>query len=237
MTFETEPRDHRFFGFISVLAALVILLGFGNTYGAKLVGGVRVDPAIIHLHAAVFTCWLLLFVAQAALARMGRIELHQRVGAAGLVLAGFMLILGVQTGLAVARAGHRGIPGVMFPDARGFLLLNLASIFVFVSLALAGWLMRGRPQAHKRLMVMATVGGLGPPGIARLPLVAGHLPAVALIAIAFLLAGPIYDLVTRRRVHPAYIVGFAVSMLGTPPVVELLSTSGAWQSIAAQLIG
>jgi hypothetical protein len=182
----------------------------------------------------VFTCWLVLFVAQAALVR---IELQQRVGAAGLVLAAIMLLLGAQTALAVARAGHRGITGVMFPDARGFLLLNFAATFVFVALVLAAWIMRDRPQAHRRLMLMATVGRLGPPGIARLPRVAGHLPAVALIAMAFLLAGPIYDLVTRRRLHPAYALGFVISVLATPPVVGLLSATGAWQSIAAQLIG
>ena len=38
-----------------------------------------------------------------------------------------MLVVGTVTAIAVARLGHRGIPGVEFPDAEGFLLLNLGS--------------------------------------------------------------------------------------------------------------
>lgn len=84
---------------------------------------------------------------------------------------------------------------------------------------------------------MAVVGGLAPPGIARMPLIAGHVPAVAALALAFLLSGPIYDLVTRRRVHLAYVFGLVVAILGLPPIVGAVSKSGAWQSLAARLIG
>jgi hypothetical protein len=126
---------------------------------------------------------------------------------------------------------------VIFPEPGGFLLLNLAALGVFASLVTAAFLLRGRPQAHKRLMLMGTLGGLAPPGIARLPFVAGHLPAVAGISMGLLLSGPIYDWATRRRVHPAYIVGFIVSMLGTPPVVAAMAATSPWRSIAARLLG
>lgn len=83
MTFQTEPRDHRFFGIVSLLAAIAILLGFGNTYGAKLVGGVPVVPGLIHIHALAFACWLILLIAQVELVRRGRIDLHRRLGVVG----------------------------------------------------------------------------------------------------------------------------------------------------------
>jgi hypothetical protein len=151
-------------------------------------------------------------------------------------LAAVMMLVGVAVGVAVARLDHRGIKGLVFPDAAGFLLLNVAATLVFSALAFAAWLMRGRPQAHKRLMLMATVGGLAPPGIARLPLVAGHPPAVALLAMGFLFCGPIYDLVTRKRVHLAYALGVVVAILGSPPVVGAMSSGAAWRSLADWLI-
>src|SRR5262249_11108560 len=119
----------------------------------------------------------------------------------------------------------------------GFLLLNFASLFVFASLAGAGFLLRRRPGAHKRLMLMSTVGGLMPPGVARLPLVSPHLPAIAAVAIGFLLAVPTYDLLTRRRLHPASAAGVLAALLGTPPVVTAVSATAPWHQIAALILG
>src|SRR5947207_13871547 len=154
----TRTAEHRFFGAMSVIAAVVIVTGFSNTYGPKVLAGTAV-PAIIHVHAAVFASWLVLFVAQTMLVMRGRIRLHQQAGSWGMALAGLMLIVGVMTAVSAARLGHRGIPGVDFPDAEGFLLLNLAATAVFTVLVAAAWVYRRKPQIHKRFMLMATVGG------------------------------------------------------------------------------
>jgi hypothetical protein len=191
--FQTRPSDHRFFGVVAVVSALVTLAGFARTYGPKVLGGTAL-PGIIHFHAAVFTSWLVLMVSQVALAARGRLELHRRVGTFGALLAVVMGILGSATAIVVTRLGDRGIKGVMFPEPGGFLLLNLASVGVFVALAGAGWMCRARPQAHKRLMLLATIS-LAPPGLARL--FAGVMPPAAAMVFALLLAGPVYDLVSR----------------------------------------
>jgi hypothetical protein len=231
-----KTNEHRFFSTMSVIAAAVIVTGFSNTYGPKILAGTPV-PAIIHFHAAVFASWLVLFVAQALLVMRGRVKLHQQVGAWGMALAGLMLVVGVMTAISAARLGHRGIPGVEFADAEGFLLLNLAVTVVFAVLVAAAWVYRRKPQVHKRLMLMATVGGLIGPGASRLPLVAGHTPAIGALVMAFLLAGPVHDLVTRRRIHPAYVAGFLVALAGLPPVVAAAASSETWHRIAASLIG
>jgi hypothetical protein len=54
-------------------------------------------------------------------------------------------------------------------------------------------------------MLTALYGGLIPPAIERTSLHNFGTPAVFGAIFAFLLAGPVYDLITRRRVHPAYI--------------------------------
>jgi uncharacterized membrane protein YozB (DUF420 family) len=230
--FRPHPADRRFYGTMAFVAAVVIVTGFSNTYAPKVFTGQPEVLAIVHVHAAVFAAWLVLFVTQAALVARGRVELHMRLGNVGIALAGLMLAVGIATSVAAARAGHRGIPGVEFPTVEGFLLLNVASIVVFSVLAGTGWLFRHRPQTHKRLMLAATVAGLMPPGIARLPLVAGREGAIAGLVVAFLLVGPTYDLATRRRVHPAY-AGLLLAIFTVPPVVLALSSTGAWLAVAA----
>lgn len=234
--FATLPGDHRFFSFMAVLTAVTIVAGFGQTYVPKVVAGAPAVPFIVHLHAAIFVCWLALFVAQTALVLTGRTAVHRRLGVAGVGLAALMLAVGTATAIAVARLGHRGLPGVEFPDAEGFLLLNLISIFVFATLVGAGWFLRRNPAAHKRVMMMATVGGLVGPGVSRLPFASGKPPVIGVLALAFLLAGPIYDLVTRRRVHPAYLWSGLLALVSIPPVVAQLSTTAVWRAIAAMLL-
>lgn len=234
--FRTEPGDHRFFSTMSVLAAVVVLTGFSRTYVFGGSADAPAPPLIVHVHAAIFACWLAFFVAQTTLVRTGRVDIHRKLGVAGVVLAALMLIVGVAAAITVARLDHRGIPGVEFPDAEGFLLLNLAAIFVFSTLVGAGWYFRRSSQTHKRLMLMATPGALMPPGIARLPLVSGHTPAIGGMVLLFLLAGPIYDLVSRRRLHPAYIWSVLLAFVSGPPIVAPLAASGAWHSVAAWLM-
>src|SRR2546421_571550 len=138
----TRTAEHRFFGAMSLIAAVVIVTGFSTTYGPKVVAGTTV-PAIIHVHAAVFASWLVLFVAQTMLVMRGRIRLHQQIGSWGMVLAGLMLVVGVMTAVSAARLGHRGLPRVEVAGADGVLLFNLASAAVFTGLAAAassqGW--------------------------------------------------------------------------------------------------
>ena len=138
--------------------------------------------------------------------------------------------------VTAARLGHRGIPGVEFTDVKGFLLLNLAAISVFAILVAAAWYFRRNAQVHKRLMLMSATGALIGPGVSRLPFFSGNTPAIGMLVLAFLFAGPAYDLVTRRRIHPAYIWAVLLSFLTVPPVVAQLSATAAWHSFAGLLL-
>lgn len=233
--FATRAGDHRFFTAIATASSLTIAGGFLSTYGPKVITGQPAVPPVIHIHAGFFSLWLIVFVAQTALVLRGRSDLHRRLGAASLLLAAVMIVVGVWTAITAARLGHRGIPGVEFPDVEGFLLLNVASTVVFAVLVAAGWYFRRNAQAHKRLMLTAVTGALVGPGASRLPFVSGNTPAIGMLVLAFLFAGPVYDLVTRRRIHPAYIWGVLVSFLILPPVVARLSATAAWHRIAAVL--
>ena len=234
--YQTLPGDHRFFSTMAIVSSLVIIAGFGNTYAPKVLGGAPALPGIIHLHAVVFGSWLVFFVAQTTLVLTGRTDVHRRLGILGVILAALMVVVGVATAITVTRLGHRGIPGVEFPDPGGFLLLNLNATMVFGVLVLAGWYFRRNAAAHKRLMLMATTGALMGPGVARLPFVAGKTPLIGALVMAFLLAGPVYDLATRRRVHPAYVWSFLLALTAIPPVVAALAATTAWHQAASLLL-
>jgi hypothetical protein len=233
--FQTRPADHRFFSIMSVVTSVTIVAGFWNTYLPKILTGAPLPP-IIHVHAAIFTSWLAFYVMQTMLVLNGKTAIHRRLGIAGVVLATLMVVVGTATSITVTRLGHRGIPGVEFPDPAGFLLLNLNAVFAFAILVAAGWYFRRSAQTHKRLMLMATMSGLVGPGASRLPFASGRPPVIALLVLGFLFTGPIYDLVTRRRVHAAYLWSMPLAFLAVPPIVAQLAASTAWQRVAAMLL-
>lgn len=209
---------------MSILTTGVILLGFLNTYGRRLwVAQEPVSP-VIHVHAFLFTTWLFVFIAQCVFASRRKMALHVKLGSAGIILAGMMLFAALAAALESLRQGHLGIPGVLFPSKEGFFLLNMNSALIFTILTFAAWTQRHQPETHKRWMLMATVAGLAPPGISRLPLIAGHTPLVALTVIAFVSAGPIHDWLTTGRVHRAYLYSLPLVVLILPPVVAALAS-------------
>jgi hypothetical protein len=76
--------------------------------------------------------------------------------------------------------------------------------------------MRKRAEWHKRLMLCATISILGP-GLGRLlPMgsfgAAAPLVMFGVIAL-FAFAGPVADVVVRRRIHPAYYWGVSTILL------------------------
>ena len=234
--FPARSSDHAFFSTMAIVASIAIAGGFGSTYGTKMVNGTPPFSPIVHLHAAVFACWLVVFITQTTLVRVGRTDLHRRLGVASVVLAAAMVIVSTMTSIASGRAGHTGVPGVEFADAAGFLMLNLAITVVFGVLYAAGWYCRRSPQTHKRLMLMATTGALVGPGVSRLPFASGRTPVIGILVLAFMCAGPAYDLITRRRLHPAYAFALPLALLGIPPVVARWSATPLIQGLAAWLL-
>jgi hypothetical protein len=95
--------------------------------------------------------------------------------------------------------------------------------------------MRRNKEAHKRLMLLAYIS-LMAAATARLP---GVLPLGPLgffgLAFLFLLAGIIYDLASRRRIHPVYIWGGAL-LVASVPLRLMVSGTHTWRTIAEFLV-
>ena len=223
--------DRLFYTGMAVTAALVVLVGFAPTYYLRSTVSRGTLPALLQAHGALFSAWIVLMVVQATLIARQRTDVHRALGWVGAALAALVATAGVTAGLATAR---REAAGGLDEAARAFLTIPMFSMVVFAGLVAAAIVCRRRPQAHKRLMLLATISILDAP-IARWPGAPGAL-GVSLLVDLFVVVAMAYDFLSRRRVHPAYIVGGAI-IAGNQALRDVVGRSDAWQAVARALIG
>jgi len=99
------------------------------------------------------------------------------------------------------------------------------------------WLRR-RPEHHKRLMLVATLGIL-PAAISRIPIEAfqsAGLPAFFGVADLLILGCIAADTIRHRRLHPAFGWGFGFVVL-TQVARFLLAGTAQWMTFAKWLTG
>ena len=227
-------HDRLFFSGMAAAAALTVFAGFAPTYYLK---GLFASPGLsplLHLHGALFTSWILLFIAQTALVASGRTRVHRRIGAAGGVLALVMIAVGTMAAIDAAQRGA-GPPGV---PPLAFLAIPLTDMVMFALLVGTGLYFRNRSDVHKRLMLLATIGLLTA-ALARLPFefIATGGPLVFFgMTDVFVLACVAYDLATRRRVHPAFLWG-GLALVASQVLRVMGAFTDAWMNVAAWLTG
>ena len=230
--------DRIFYSGMAVVMALTVFVGFAPTYylrayfgGMTVTGATSLSP-LAHLHGALFTGWVVLFIVQTALVANHRVALHQRLGVAGAVLATVMTAVGITTAVKAAARGAAP-PGA---DPLAFLAIPMGDMVVFPIFVAAALWMRRKKESHKRLMLLAYISIIVA-AVARLP---GVLPLGPLgffgLAFVFLLVAVFYDLISRRRVHPAYIWGGAL-LVASVPLRLMVSGTEAWQAMARFLVG
>jgi hypothetical protein len=200
-----RARDHRFFTAMAVAAALTVFIGFAPTYYLRGMSDSRPLPGLVHLHAMVSTSWMLLFLVQTSLVSVRRTDVHRRLGMAGAVLAVLVLVVGYLTAIEAARRGDPRPDGV---PPLAFLAVPLGTLVAFAALAGLGLAFRSRPETHKRLMLLATIAMLTP-ALARFRHYFGTSgPPIAIAGTSFfVVACGVYDRLSHRRVHPAFLWG------------------------------
>lgn len=233
---ESRRSERRFFTAMAAAILVVALAGFARTYFLRPVLAAP-TPALpplsplIHLHGVLFTGWVLLFLVQVRLVASRRLGLHRRLGMAGAVLAAAMLVVGSLT--AITAVGRNIAPFGM--DPRRFLIVPLFAIALFALFIGAGVLARRDPQSHKRWMLLGTIAML-PPAIARWVLLLGlGPPVVFMVATLLLVPLVVWDLRTRRRLHPVTLWGGLVLVVSGPLRLVLAHTDG-WLAVSNWLV-
>lgn len=152
-----NPRsDNRFFAGMAIVSLVVIFIGFARTYYLAGIFKAPLPNLLVHIHGAVFSLWILLFIAQISLITVHRVDLHRRLGMSGFGLACLMVILGVL--VATDRlARHAANPGTeTVEEVRAFYAIPLADMLMFSTFVYLGFRNRTHPAVHKRLMLFAT---------------------------------------------------------------------------------
>lgn len=230
---DRSGAERRLYGWAAIAALAVVFAGFARSYYLKGLFGAPALSTLVHAHGLVMTLWFALFLVQACLVTAQRVDLHRRLGIAGVVAAMLVFVVGVWT--AVSAAAHGVSPG---PPPLVFLVVPLGDMLVFAILAGAGLLLRRRRDFHKRLMLLASVGMLTA-AFARLPIdfvAAGGLPVFFALTDLCVLACVGYDTWRNRRLHPAFGWG-ALLIVASQPLRLLFSGTQAWQQFATWLVG
>jgi hypothetical protein len=232
--------DHNFFLAYVGLIWLAVLAGFGPELVRHLTNHEAPYPIAVHVHAIATVGWLTLLTCQVVLIRRREVTLHRKLGIAGAGLAAGVVVLGFWAALAFEKLA------LGTPHARPhFLAIEWSNIVEFAGLAAAGVFLRSRSSAHKRLMLLATLS-LTPAAFNRAigkpilhPLLGNGLwetwvQIFAATAILVLGVG-LYDWVTRRRLHPAWIAG-ATWIVAGQWTASWLFYNLAWRTLAASIL-
>ena len=239
-----HPWDSWFFPAMVAIFWVGVVMGFGSDVLTRAKAGPLSFPPIIHVHAAAFMGWMVFLSVQVALIRNGRPDLHRKLGVAGLGLVVLMLILGPAAALTsqVARFGKPG-------GDPAFLAIQLGSLINFVGLVAAAVVNRANSPLHKRLILLATLT-IVDAGFARWvgpswgpllgPLLQSSFWTNYLIdygvTAPLMLGVGAYDLVTRGRLLPGYVIGLVWAM-GWQLVIIAAYLNPGWGALTKAFIG
>jgi len=241
-------RRNQFHSYASAALLLIVIAGFSPTLFARgAFFAVPPIPSYLFAHGFVLTGWFAWLLVQARLAGSGRLALHRKLGTAGALYAvavaagALMATMGVVrrvVGLGIrldADISALGQPGLgqnlsVLNFLAAVVWMNIGSVVAFAVLVALAVALRRRPEAHKRLMLLASVAIIGPAlaRISRWPGLGGEQGPFVLSALLVLFAAIVAnDLWTRRRPHPATVFGIAF----------ILSTNSVAGRIAATELG
>lgn len=230
-------NDRLFYTGMGLAIAAITFAGFAQSY--YLSRWLDAPPnsaritALLAVHGAAFTGWVLLMVVQPTLIAMKHRKLHRKLGYAAAVLAATIVVLGNLAAVAAMDGGFIG-----FGDPHAFYAIpffDINSFAVVVALAIV-W--RNRAETHKRLILLANVAILSA-AVARIPvasLQAGAPFTFILLPSLIILAGIVYDRSSRGRVHPVWIWG-GLAMITMKLMVLPIMTSAPWLAFAHFMSG
>jgi hypothetical protein len=227
--------DHFFFSCLAWLMLTSVFIGFAPSYYVAGILHAPLPSPAIHVHAVVFSLWIVVLIAQTGLTAAGQVSIHRRLGIAGFILALLMPALGLwaATDLLVRR-----MPG---PDPQGIYLVAVTNVVAFGVLISFAFRARFDSAAHKRLVMIASIA-LMTAAIARWRFDWSHLgreihmsvQRAECVSYVFILLLVAYDFWATRRIHRSTIWGSALLVITQQLALQLGQTS-VWHSIASWL--
>ena len=227
----SAPQRRPFYIGASLLMGLIAVVGFWPTYFGPLVTGTIAQPLLIHVHATVFTGWLVLFLTQAVLAATKHVAWHLRLGKIGIGYGALLVVVGLVTG--ALRSSKLPLGG----QAEGLLFAATADMVVFSGFFAAAIVYRRKPHVHKRLMVVAA-NMLLIAAVARMTFIPpppAGLPLFLAIWFLPLISAMAYDWWSQRRLDAVYFVGLGAFVVRILAIA--IDNTAAWGSITRAIVG
>ena len=191
--------DRYFYFFLSLLVAGIVVAGFSRTVDRNLIHAAPPRPVLLGIHGAAFSAWVVFFMLQSALVRVRKVSVHRTLGWFGVALGAVMVTLGTVIAVVMGRFDalqlHQSDPA--------FLSVPFFDMLAFGTLFGLAILWRGKPELHRRFMVLATCGLLAAP-FARFDYLINH--SIFYLGVdAVILLGVARDLLVDGRVHKVYL--------------------------------
>jgi hypothetical protein len=234
-------RSERLFYVVAGSVMLIAtVVGFRSFLAhGKAIGGGEITRQIVPLvvvHGLAMFSWISLFLVQSIFILNGNRRLHMRIGVAGAVLAGAMVILGSATAILSTRHNPEGYQ--IFGGARFFLATMLGEMLGFGTLVAIAVTYRRRAEIHRPMMLLASLmiisGGLG-----RCPYIADFAimpplyvlgPALVLGALFLVLQWALIRVVSRW-----YALGYSAVVIASLIFIIVGHTS-LWNQMARVIV-
>ena len=224
---------------------ILMVIGFLPFYlGGKAYGGHDLPHPIQTLtlfHGVGMTAWVLLFQMQTLLMAAGRQEFHKILGGFGAALALILIFLGWRMAIesTLISPPDLRIAGLL---PRQFMIVPVFNNLAFAALTLAGLSLRSHPQAHRPLMLLATLATLSA-AISRIDFITllyqGTVwqrlfgPFFGMLVLGGVFLGASW--LVNRRLDYWYAGGYAVLIWGAALAIALAQTP-FWDAIALWLL-
>lgn len=229
---DRQRYEHWLFSGIALLALVEVFIGFGPTYYLAGVFSAPLPNALVHVHGAIFTLFLLLFITQTSLVAIGRTDWHRRLGIVAAVVACLLVILGVL--VATEDLANHGTSDVSNKMQGVNYAVFLSDILMFTVLMACALRFRSRPVIHKRLALIALLSILDP-AYDRWPIPVSWWddrvsPIICTYPILLLIM--VYDRFSTRTVQPATLWATGL-LVAVQQGRNAFGHTAFWQSFSA----
>ncbi len=229
-----SPRavDRRLSRAAAFLFPLIIVAGFARTYYLSPFSSAPPLPSVIvHVHGALMTAWVALFVTQIWLVSSRRVRVHRRLGYAGIGLAVLILATGTATAVRAAKYGSASTPPAIPPLQ--FMIVPMFDLLMFAVLFGGAVYYRRRLPAHRGLILLTALNFI-PPALARIPA-----PALQALGPVWFFGVPtllgiaclVVDARQRGGVNRVFAAGLALLVASYVVRLALMPTE-AWLAVA-----
>ncbi len=228
----TKIKSTSYYLVLAITGLFAVLAGFAKTFIAPSIAGTFTAPTAVYLHGAFAFSWIILFFIQTLLIRSGNYRIHMNFGIAGIFIALGTAFTMLPVGMYAA---HKELKLGLGDTAISGIVGSVTSAIMFLAIVTTGIFNRKNGEAHKRLMLLATLVVLWPawfrfrhyfPGIAR-----PDIWFAVVLADSWILISCIWDKQTNGRIHPVLkYVGIFIILEHTIEVIFF--DSAGWRVIA-----